>query len=79
MIYVLYNPFAGNKTCEEQSRKLTGLYKDEQLTFRSMADISYPEFFAGLKGEDRVIIGGGAEHKRDARKAQNFRYRQRTE
>lgn len=52
MIYVLYNPFAGNKTCEEQSRKLTGLYKDEQLTFRSMADISYPEFFAGLKGED---------------------------
>ena len=59
MIYVLYNPFAGNKTCEEQSRKLTGLYKDEQLTFRSMADISYPEFFAGLKGEDRVIICGG--------------------
>ena len=56
MIYVLYNPFAGNKTCEEQSRKLTGLYKDEQLTFRSMADISYPEFFAGLKGEDRVIF-----------------------
>lgn len=59
MIYVLYNPFAGNKTCEEQSRKLTGLYKDEQLTFRSMADISYPEFFAGLKGEDQVIICGG--------------------
>ena len=32
MIYVLYNPFAGNREdCEEQSRKLTGLYKDEQL------------------------------------------------
>lgn len=59
MIYVLYNPFAGNKTCEEQSRKLTDLYKDEQLIFRSMTDISYPEFFAGLKGEDRVIICGG--------------------
>lgn len=27
MIYVLYNPFAGNKTCKEQSRKLN-LYKD---------------------------------------------------
>ena len=25
MIYVLYNPFAGNKTCKEQSRKLTNL------------------------------------------------------
>ena len=32
MIYVLYNPFAGNKTCEEQSRKLTGLYKDGHLS-----------------------------------------------
>ena len=59
MIYVLYNPFAGNKTCKEQSRKLTNLYKDGQLTFRSMTDISYPEFFSGLKGEDRVIICGG--------------------
>lgn len=59
MIYVLYNPFAGNKTCEEQSRKLTNLYKDGQLTFRSMTDISYPEFFSGLKGEDQVIICGG--------------------
>lgn len=59
MIYVLYNPFAGNKTCKEQSRKLTNLYKDGQLTFRSMTDISYPEFFSGLKGEDQVIICGG--------------------
>ena len=39
MIYVLYNPFAGNKTCKEQSRKLTNLYKDGQLTFRSMTAI----------------------------------------
>ncbi|MGN1421932.1 MAG: diacylglycerol/lipid kinase family protein [Oscillospiraceae bacterium] len=58
MIYALYNPLAGNKTCEEQSRKLCELYKEE-LTFKSMTDISYAEFFAALGSDDKVILCGG--------------------
>lgn len=59
MIYALYNALAGNKTCKEQSEKLSGLYTGEQLTFRSMADINYAEFFSALNAEDKVIICGG--------------------
>ncbi len=59
MTYALYNPFAGNKTCEENSKKLSELYKGKELTFRSMADVSYDEFFASLSPEDEVIICGG--------------------
>lgn len=58
MIYALYNPLAGNKTCEEQSRNLNELYRDE-LTFKSMTDIDYAGFFAALGSDDKVIICGG--------------------
>ena len=58
MIYALYNPLAGNKTCEEQSRKLNELYREE-LTFKSMTDIDYAGFFAALDSDDKVIICGG--------------------
>ena len=58
MIYALYNPLAGNKTCEEQSRKLNELYRDE-LTFKTMTDIDYAGFFAALGSDDKVIICGG--------------------
>ncbi len=59
MIYALYNPFAGNQTCEEQSRKLSEFYAADELTFRSMADTDYAEFFPALSAEDKVIICGG--------------------
>ncbi len=59
MIYALYNPLAGNQTCEEQSRKLCGLYSADELTLRSMADIDYAEFFSAISADDKVIICGG--------------------
>lgn len=59
MIYALFNPLAGNQTCEEQSGKLREIYTDAELIFRSMAEVSYPEFFSALDAEDKVIICGG--------------------
>lgn len=59
MIYALYNPFAGNQTCEEQSRKLSEFYAADELTFKSMAETDYSEFFPALSAEDKVIICGG--------------------
>ena len=59
MTYALFNALAGNQTCEEQSRKLTELYKGKELSFKSMAGINYAEFFASLSPEDEVIICGG--------------------
>ena len=57
--YALYNPFAGNQTCEEQSKKLREFYSPDELEFRSMADINYSEFFPSLNANDKVIICGG--------------------
>lgn len=59
MTYALYNPFAGNQTCEEQSKKLREFYSPDELEFRSMADINYSEFFPSLNADDKVIICGG--------------------
>lgn len=59
MIYALFNPLAGNNTCAEQSKKLSEIYNRDELTFRSMADVSYAEFFAALGADDKVIICGG--------------------
>lgn len=59
MTYALYNPFAGNQTCEEQSKKLREFYSPDELEFRSMADINYSEFFPSLNANDKVIICGG--------------------
>lgn len=58
MTYALYNPYAGNTTCEEQSRRLSEIYTDG-LTFKSMTETNYAEFFPSLAAEDRVIICGG--------------------
>lgn len=59
MTYALYNPFAGNQTCEEQSKKLREFYSPDELEFSSMADINYSEFFPSLNVDDKVIICGG--------------------
>lgn len=59
MNYALFNPLAGNKTCGEQSRKLNEFYPQNELTFKSMTDVNYPEFFSALSAEDRVIVCGG--------------------
>ncbi len=59
MTYALYNPFAGNQTCEEQSKKLREFYSPDELEFRSMADINYSKFFPSLNVDDKVIICGG--------------------
>lgn len=58
--YVLYNPLAGNGTCEEYAKKLNAIYDGEKLSYCSMADItSYKSFFGTLSEDDRVILCGG--------------------
>lgn len=59
MIYVLYNPLAGNSTCEAHSKKLHELYRGEELKFTNVTDISYSDFFSSLGEKDKVILCGG--------------------
>ena len=57
---ILYNPRAGNGRCEKQARKLDDILPGAKLRYCSILEIEdYHTFFAGLPGEDKVIIAGG--------------------
>ena len=58
--YILYNPFAGNKTGEESALKIRDFYKDEDcevISVKSLKD--YNDFIGGLNTEDKIVICGG--------------------
>ncbi|MBQ4166423.1 MAG: diacylglycerol kinase family protein [Oscillospiraceae bacterium] len=58
--YVLYNPLAGNSTCEQQAQVLEKLLSNKQLRFCSMTEIdNYADFFSGLVPSDEVVLCGG--------------------
>lgn len=59
MIYALFNPHAGNNTCEASVEKLKDIYSGEELKFISMLKVDYPELFSSLQQEDKVIVCGG--------------------
>lgn len=59
MIYVLFNPLAGNSTCEEHSKKLRTILSGDELTFKCLTDVKYEEFFSSLGEKDKIILCGG--------------------
>lgn len=61
MIYILYNPQAGNNTGYEKSKELDNLYKNETLEYMNITEINdYDAFFSDKVNEnDSVIIAGG--------------------
>ena len=58
--YILYNPLSGNGKGEELSKKLTDIYKDEELKYCNMTQItSYGKFFDSISPKSDIIICGG--------------------
>ena len=59
MIYhVLFNPYAGNGTCEEEAKQLH--MDGGDLVFHDMTKLgSYTSFFGGISPDDGVILTGG--------------------
>ena len=57
--YILYNPLAGNKTCEEKINVLKEKYGEsaECIDLTGMTD--YKAFFSALDKEDVIILAGG--------------------
>ena len=58
MNYLLFNPYAGNGTCKEQSETLAASCGSD-IKYINMTEISYPEFFSSLSPVDKVTICGG--------------------
>ena len=57
--YILYNPLAGNGTCERRLEALKSLYSDA-AEFVDMTKIeSYADFARKLLPDDVIVIAGG--------------------
>ena len=61
MIYVLYNPQAGNNTGFEKAKELYNIYKDKQLELINVITLNdYASFFREkIKNDDSLVIAGG--------------------
>lgn len=60
MVYVLYNPLAGNHTGRQSAQALADQFPQESVTFQDTIDIKdVYSFLAAVEKTDRVIIAGG--------------------
>ena len=59
-IYVLYNPYAGNKDGEARAKKLSELYEDSLLEYFDITKMDdYKAFADSLGPRDEIIVCGG--------------------
>lgn len=61
-VYVLYNPLAGNGTCEEACHSLNDVFEGEDISyidFTTIEDEKLENFFKGLGKDDKVVLCGG--------------------
>lgn len=60
MIYVMYNPLAGNSTCEESSKGVAEIFGDNELTYVDLLAVEdIDQFIRQMKNDDQIVICGG--------------------
>lgn len=60
MIYVMYNPLAGNSTCEESSKGVAEIFGDNELTYVDLLAVEdIDQFISQMKNDDQIVICGG--------------------
>ena len=60
MIYVLYNPLAGNRTCEETSKGIGEIFAADDKQYIDLLSIDdFEAFISKLLPDDQIIICGG--------------------
>ena len=58
--YILYNPLSCNGKGTELAKKLTEIYKDDELKYCNMTQISgYGTFFDSISPESDIVLCGG--------------------
>ena len=61
-VYILYNPLAGNGTCEEDCHKLNDVFPEEDIKYVDFCTFDserLDRFFKGLDKDDKVVLCGG--------------------
>ena len=60
MIYVLYNPLAGNRTCEETCKGIGEIFASDDKQYIDLLSIDdFEAFISKLLPDDQIIICGG--------------------
>lgn len=60
MIYVMYNPLAGNSTCEASSKGVAEIFGNNELTYVDLLTVDDIEAFINqMKNDDQIVICGG--------------------
>ena len=61
MIYILYNPMAGNNQGYQKASELKNIYKDQETTFLDITEVQDYDslFYEKIKEGDSVVIAGG--------------------
>ncbi len=60
MIYVLYNPLAGNSTCEEACREVGNIFAADELKYIDLLSIDDLEgYIKSFDPEDMIVLCGG--------------------
>ena len=60
MIYVLYNPLAGNSTCEEACKDVANIFESDELKYINLLEIDdLAGYIRGFDPEDMIVICGG--------------------
>jgi len=61
-VFVLYNPLAGNGTCEDDSHKLNEIFDEDEISYIDFCTLDndrLDRFFKGLSKDDKVVLCGG--------------------
>ena len=60
MIYVMYNPLAGNRTCEETCKGVGEIFASDDKQYIDLLSIeNLKEYFNKLSPDDQIVICGG--------------------
>lgn len=60
MIYVLYNPLAGNSTCEANCKDVGEIFSSDDKQYIDMLSIdNLQEYINGFKPDDMIVVCGG--------------------
>ena len=60
MIYVLYNPLAGNSTCEENCKDVKDIFASDEIQYIDLLTVGDLEtYIRGFQPDDMIVICGG--------------------